>query len=231
MKTYTLLLFAFLGFFSTSLYSQNDALEYVAGVQGTLYIYPDGNHINSRFENQPFFQSGFNYYHRLNKLIGIKTGLHLIYQRSKSKGLITIPLIDDFGLNPVIGIPLPVEPDRLLSKELLVLEVPLNLRLDLNEGNPRFFMETGLSMNMYWKARSKFIENGAKDQTKFLPYKGEQSLGVLANFNVGIRYDVNERLALLFQPFSSIDLSRVKLNFGRRYAVYYGIQMGVAQLF
>lgn len=218
------ILLSFLWLLSTAIHGQKNALEYHIGIQKTkIFLKNEGSfkpvekHFNPRL--------GIHYYHRLNRILGIKTGLQLFNVRTKRSSWSNFYTID--------GLSFYVEYD--IIYDLILVNIPINLRIDLNQGNPHFFMETGLSLNTYWRERTKFDPEDYVPPEIILPnypngfqsYDGvDQKIGALANLNFGVRYDLNEKSALIFQTVSAFDFSRIDGIFNDRYILYYGLQVG-----
>lgn len=211
---------------SSSLYGQKNALEYQVGFQQIKLFFEDGRDFNPNGENfTP--RIGLHYYHRFNKTLGIKTGLQLIHERFQSSGVYIFYSPTGTGNSTNYD----------LNFDLLVINIPANIRIDLNQGNPRFFIETGFSLNMYWKERSRFdfgaeVSGSMREELpteRFIAYEGENQIGALANFNLGFRHALNEKSALIFQLFSAFDFSRIDRFSNKRYILHYGVQMGYIQ--
>lgn len=233
MNITKVILLSLIGLFSSSLYGQQNAFELQVGMQQIKVLAQEGSYKPARDFFTP--RVGIHYYHRLNKRLGIKTGIQLVNQR--------IIRSQFSNFNTTTGLTFQASYD--VVYDLLVINIPVNLRVDLNQGNPRFFIETGLALNMYWKDRIKFdFDEVIPDEVElpnfpkgFKNYEGTEQVGLLTNLSFGIRYDLNERSAVLLQPFSALDVSRIitVVNFNvddyKEFPFHYGVQAGYTYFF
>lgn len=227
MKTYKIILLGFLWCCTDVLYSQQHALEYQFGLHQIRLLYRQGE-VDRPNDNNYLPRFGVHYYHRLSKSTGIKTGLRLINER--------------YNRSRVYNDPTPLMPENYvfyrLEVDLLAIDIPANLRIEFNQGNPRFFVEMGFSLSMYWKERSKLKYRREEippalaavlPSEKFIAYDDDHAFGIPINLNAGIRYDFNEKFGLILQPFLSYDTSRQGRNPNKLYTLLFGVQMGVVQ--
>lgn len=226
MNTYKIILLSFLWLSSYSLFSQKNALEYHIGFHQIALRHGDGR-VDRPNDNNYTPRFGVHYYHKLDKNSGFKTGIQLINE----------PYKETRFYNDAT----PTMPQNLIRYEvysnLFAINIPASFRKYFNQGNLRFFMELGLSLNLYWKERNEFIfyeEIPAAivdlfPTKKFIAYDNDHQIGVPINLSIGARYNLNDKFGLTLQPFLDFDASRQGRRPEKLFTLLFGVQMGFVQ--
>jgi len=226
----------FLGFIfclvSGQLFGQKHSIEYVIGIQSYTDIFITDLTIRQN-EQTLGPKIGVNYYLPVSSKLGIQTGFHSSNLRSKAQKTAAPRFGDQF--DPITGTfiidldDIPTERQTFYSH--WYFEIPMNIRININQNKLRIFLETGLSAELYWKSKSKTVTNLYTTSSKFERLPHSHRMQLLANLSIGFLYPVNDKFSIMAKPFSKISLLSDRVSSLKKYRISYGLQLGLSHTF